>query len=102
MKFEGSGPTGTRVIERKRSVTDGQTDRRTRQKQYISPRGGRHKYVGVSIGSSWLTQTCIDIRLSRNVVKRPQMGYLDISALLKVAMPGHFLFIVSSLIKKYI
>ena len=28
MKFEGSGSKGTRVIERKRSVTDGQTDRR--------------------------------------------------------------------------
>ena len=43
MKFEGSGSKGTQVIERKRSVTDGQTDRqpdgqtdrRTRQKQYI-------------------------------------------------------------------
>jgi len=46
MKFEGSGSKGTRVIERKRSVTDGQTDgrtaRRTRQKQHVSPRGGRH------------------------------------------------------------
>ena len=56
MKFEGSGSKGTRVIERKRSVTDGQTDRRTdgrtdgrtdsqtdrrtRQKQYVSPRVG--------------------------------------------------------------
>ena len=28
MKFEGSGSKGTRVIERKRSVTDVQTDRR--------------------------------------------------------------------------
>ena len=27
MKFEGSGSKGTRVIERKQSVTDGQTDR---------------------------------------------------------------------------
>jgi len=27
MKFEGSGSKGTRVIERKRSVTDGQTAR---------------------------------------------------------------------------
>ena len=27
MKFEGSGSKGTRVIERKRSVSDGQTDR---------------------------------------------------------------------------
>ena len=27
MKFEGSGSKGTRVIERKRSVTDGQTDK---------------------------------------------------------------------------
>jgi len=48
MKFKGSGSKGTRVIERKRSVTNGQTDRRTdsqtdrrtRQKQYVSPRGG--------------------------------------------------------------
>ena len=40
MKFEGSGPKGTRVIERKRSVTDGQTAGRTGQKQYVSPRGG--------------------------------------------------------------
>ena len=37
MKFEGFGSKGTRVIERKRSVTDGQTARRTRQKQYVSP-----------------------------------------------------------------
>jgi len=43
MKCEGSESKGTRVIERKRSVTDGQTARRTRQKQYVSPRGGRHK-----------------------------------------------------------
>jgi len=28
MKFEGSGSKGTRVIERKQSVTDGQTARR--------------------------------------------------------------------------
>ena len=41
MKFEGSGSKG---IERKRSVTDGQADRRTRQKQYVSPRGGRHNW----------------------------------------------------------
>jgi len=40
MKFEGSGSKGTQVIERERSVTEGQTDRRTRQKQYVSPRGG--------------------------------------------------------------
>ena len=48
MKFVGSGSKVTRVIERKRSVTDkqadrrtdGQTDRRIRQKQYVSPRGG--------------------------------------------------------------
>jgi len=39
MKFEGSGSKGTLVIERKRSVTEGQTARRTRQKQYVSPRG---------------------------------------------------------------
>ena len=44
MKFEGSGSKGTQVIEQKRSVTDGQTDRRTRQKQYVSPKGGRHNY----------------------------------------------------------
>jgi len=29
MKFEGSGSKGTRVIERKRSVTDRQTDKLT-------------------------------------------------------------------------
>ena len=29
MKYEGSGSKGTQVIERKQSVTDGQTDRRT-------------------------------------------------------------------------
>ena len=48
MKFKGSGLKGTQVIERKQSVTDGETerrtdrptDRRTRQKQYVSPRGG--------------------------------------------------------------
>ena len=27
MKFEGSGSKGTQVIERKQSVTDGQTDK---------------------------------------------------------------------------
>ena len=37
MKFEVSGSKGTRVIERKRSVTDGQTARRTRQKQICLP-----------------------------------------------------------------
>jgi len=40
MKCEGSGSKGTRVIERKQSVTDGQTVRRTGQKQYDSPGGG--------------------------------------------------------------
>ena len=30
MKIEGSGSKGTRVIERKRSVTDRQTDKLTR------------------------------------------------------------------------
>jgi len=45
MKFEGSGSKGTRVIERKRSVTDGQTARRRdgQGKNYMSPpEGGRH------------------------------------------------------------
>jgi len=48
MKFEGSGLKGTQVIERKRSVTDGQTARRTdgqtdRAKTICLPqRGGRH------------------------------------------------------------
>jgi len=43
--IEGSGSKGTRVIERKRSVTDGQTDRRTdgQGKNNMSPpEGGRH------------------------------------------------------------
>ena len=47
MKFTGSGSKGTRVIERKRSVTDGQTNRQTdRQrslKQHVPFHGGRHK-----------------------------------------------------------
>ena len=70
LKIKGSGSKGTRVMERKRSVTDGQTDN---AKPICLPKRGRHKYVGVSIGSSWLTQTWIDIRLGRNVVKRPQI-----------------------------
>ena len=37
MKFEGSGSKGTRVIERKRSVTDGQTDK---AKTRSPPEGG--------------------------------------------------------------
>ena len=48
MKFEGSGSKGTRVIERKRSVTDGQTDRRTdgQGKNNMSPpEGGRHNLL---------------------------------------------------------
>ena len=42
MKFEGSGSKGTRVIERKRSVTDGQTARRTdgQGKNNMSPPEG--------------------------------------------------------------
>ena len=45
MKFEGSGSKDTRVIERKRSVTDGQTARRTdgQSKNNMSPpEGGGH------------------------------------------------------------
>ena len=45
MKFQGSSSMGTRVIERKRSVTDGQTARRTdgQGKNNMSPpKGGRH------------------------------------------------------------
>ena len=49
MKFEGSGSNGTRVIERKRSVTDGQTDSQTDRrtdgqgKNNMSPQEGeRH------------------------------------------------------------
>ena len=41
MKFEGSGSKGTRVIERKRSVTDGQTDRQGKNNM-SPPEGGRH------------------------------------------------------------
>jgi len=58
MKFEGSWSKGTRVIERKQSVTDGQTDRRTdgqtdrrtdgQGKNNMSPpEGGRHNYFAV-------------------------------------------------------
>jgi len=50
MKFEGSGSKGTRVIELKQSMTDGQTARRTdgQGKNNMSPPegGGRHnKYM---------------------------------------------------------
>jgi len=48
MEFEGSGSKGTQVIERKRSVTDGQTARRTdgQGKNNMSPpEGGRHNYI---------------------------------------------------------
>ena len=46
MKFEGSGSKGTQVIERKRSVTDRQTDRRQtdKAKTMSPPEGGRHNY----------------------------------------------------------
>jgi len=42
MKFKGSGSKGTLVIERKRSVTDGQTDGRTdgQGKNNMSPPEG--------------------------------------------------------------
>jgi len=42
MKFEGSGSKSTQVIERKRSVTDGQTARRTdgQGKNNMSPPEG--------------------------------------------------------------
>jgi len=42
MKFEGFGSKATRVIERKRSVTDGQTARRTdgQGKNNMSPPEG--------------------------------------------------------------
>jgi len=46
MKFEGSGSKGTGVIVRKRSVTDGQTDRRIDRQgknKMSPPEGGRHK-----------------------------------------------------------
>jgi len=36
MKFEDSGSKGTRVIERKRSVTDRQTDKLTGQLCHLS------------------------------------------------------------------
>jgi len=48
MKFEVSGSKGTQVIERKRSVTDGQTDRQPdgQGKNNMSPpEGGRHNKV---------------------------------------------------------
>jgi hypothetical protein len=43
MKFESCRSKGTLVIVRKRRMdgrTDGLTDGRTGQKQYVSPRGG--------------------------------------------------------------
>jgi len=47
LRFEGSGSKGTRVIERKRSVTDGQTDRqpdRQGKNNMSPPEGGRYNY----------------------------------------------------------
>jgi len=38
------------------------------------------KNGGVSIGSSRLTKTLIDVFLSKNIVKRKKMGYFDKSA----------------------
>ena len=51
MKFEGSGSKGTRVIERKRSVTDGQTARRTdgQGKNNMSPPEGGGDIINRSI-----------------------------------------------------
>ena len=58
MKFEGSGSKGTQVIERKRSVTDGQTarqtDGQTRQKQYVSPRGGGGDIMNQSVNKIFI------------------------------------------------
>jgi len=57
--FEGSGSKGTWVIERKRSVTDGQTDRRTDEqgKNNMSPpEGGRHN---LSINEYWINEKYI-------------------------------------------
>jgi len=53
MKFEGSGSKGTRVIERKRSVTDGQTDRRTdgQGKNNMSPPEGRGRQIIITLFS---------------------------------------------------
>jgi len=52
MKFKGSGSKGTRVIERKRSVTDGQTARRTRQNNMYPPDGGDIKMLYYSLKQS--------------------------------------------------
>jgi len=49
MKFKDSGSKGTRVIERKRSVTDGQTDGQTDKAE-----GGRHNY-----GPMFTSSTCL-------------------------------------------
>ena len=60
MKFEGSGSKGTRVIERKRSVTDGQTARRTdgQGKNNMSPpEGGRHNNRSIHLGC-WKFSSC--------------------------------------------
>jgi len=35
------------------------------------------KYGSVSIGSSWLTKTLIDVFLSRNVVEKQNMAYFE-------------------------
>jgi len=45
MKFEGSGSKGTRVIEQKRSVTDGQTDKAKKKFFPQGGGGGRHNQL---------------------------------------------------------
>jgi len=77
MKFEGSGSKGTRVIERKRSVTDGQTDGRTdRQgKNNMSPpEGGDITTQWCSTGSHcaaciWIPLTIKPLFNARNFLR---------------------------------
>jgi len=56
MKFEGSGSKGTQVIERKQSVTDGQTDRQPggQGKNNMSPpEAGRHNLTNDRSGHKY-------------------------------------------------
>jgi len=73
MKFEGSGSKGTRVIERKRSVTDGRTDGQTARRidgqgknNMSPPEGGRHNNK-VSGQTQFAARSCCDLGLQGTV-----------------------------------
>ena len=82
MKFEGSGSKGTRVIERKQSVTDGQTARRTdgQGKNNMSPPegGGRHNHTTCA------PYPCLPVELCATLVLDDEEGQVNV----EVVGPG--------------